>query len=506
MPQIMADRIIIDKTSPKCPQPIFPVRMEDALIQVPAGLASHAPDVFDEFECLNLNITAPAGSNETSQFPVLIYIHGGGAFSGANSDWWCDGGSIVAESIKLEKPIVMVAINYRLGPLGYIGSNELRQELGKENAGNYGLRDIVLLPEAFHLAISWVSKYIAPFGGSQNITISGESAGSLTVESQIHSLLPAHFTRAIMQSQNLGQVMFSIPQSLEAKSELYQNTKDQLGVHTVKELQEVPWDKYIDAYRAIDPRPGLGELVTIDDEFFSSSWRTTFSFANNPEAEALVGNTGREGSVIEFLSVQASKPESRPTFEALTTTLSGIMPRSQVDEILQAYKITPDSSVEDASTKLLDIIEDLIFYKGAFEFATLAREAGIPVREYGFQQGNPFPGMFKDVSTHSLDLAYLHGDPKIFGGTESPEGEWKVQREMQRGWIEFAYGEKTGVGRDKVLVVGPGGEGGLRGREWFFEELRRGAAWGVWEGLGEQQMTALTGVVLGHYAGLVGRG
>jgi carboxylesterase type B len=84
--------------------------MEDALIEVPAGLASHAPDVFDEFECLNLNITAPAGSNETSQLPVLIYIHGGGGFSGANSDWWCNGSSIVAESIKIEKPIVMVAI------------------------------------------------------------------------------------------------------------------------------------------------------------------------------------------------------------------------------------------------------------------------------------------------------------------------------------------------------------------------------------------------------------
>jgi carboxylesterase type B len=102
--------MIIDKPSPKCPQPIFPVRMEDALIQIPTGLASHAEDVFDEFECLNLNITTPAGSNETSQLPVLIYIHGGGGFSGANSDWWCDGSSIVAESIKFGKPIVMVAI------------------------------------------------------------------------------------------------------------------------------------------------------------------------------------------------------------------------------------------------------------------------------------------------------------------------------------------------------------------------------------------------------------
>jgi carboxylesterase type B len=247
--------------------------------------------------------------------------------------------------------------------------------------------------------------------------------------------------------------------------------------------------------------------VTIDDEFFSSQWRTTFSFAKNPEAEALVGNTGREGSVIEFLSILAPKPASRPTIEALTTTLSGIMSRTEVEEILKAYEITTDLSLEDTSTRVLDIIEDLIFYKGAVEFATIAREAGIPVRKYGFQQGNPFPGMFKGVSTHSLDLAYLHGDPAIFNGTEHLEGELRVQREMQRTWINFAYGEKTWDGEKSTLVVGPRGETGMMGaRDWFLECLRRGEAWMAFEGLGEEQMGALTGVVLGHYAGLVGRG
>ncbi|KAM3068038.1 hypothetical protein ACMFMG_011086 [Clarireedia jacksonii] len=484
---------------PKCPQPIFPKRMEDALIEVPTGFAAHSEDVFDEFECLNLNITTPAESNEASQLPVLIYIHGGGAFSGANSDWWCDGNSIVAESIRLGKPIVMVAINYRLGPLGYTGSSELRHELGKENAGNHGPRDI-------NLAITWVSKYIAPFGGSPNITISGESAGSLAVEYQIHSLLPAHFSRAIMQSQNLGQALFSIPQSMEVKSALYQKTKDKLKVHTVKELQKVPWKEFVDAYRSIDPRPGLGELITLDDEFFSSNWRTTFSFAENSQHEVLVGNTGREGSVIEFLSIAAPKPASRPPLEAFTTTLSSIIPSTKVDDFLKAYNITPQSTLEHTSARFLDIIEDLIFYKGAFEFATIAREHGIPVREYAFEQGNPFPCMFKDVSTHSLDLAYLHGDPSIFRTTEDPEKELKAQREMQKDWIEFAYGEQTWNGNESVKVTGPNGESGLMRREEFFSTKRRREAWKVFEGLGQEQMEGLTGTVLGHYAGLVGRG
>jgi len=84
--------------------------MEDALIAVPLHLASHAEDIFDEFNCLNLNITTPANVKIGSDLPVLLYIHGGGHHSGANSDWWCDGTSIVRQSIKLGKPIVMVTI------------------------------------------------------------------------------------------------------------------------------------------------------------------------------------------------------------------------------------------------------------------------------------------------------------------------------------------------------------------------------------------------------------
>jgi len=59
-----------------------------------------------------LNITTPAGVNEKSKLPVLIYIHGGGGFSGSNGDWWTDGGSIVKRSMEIGKPVVAVAIKY----------------------------------------------------------------------------------------------------------------------------------------------------------------------------------------------------------------------------------------------------------------------------------------------------------------------------------------------------------------------------------------------------------
>ncbi len=101
---------------PKCPQAQFPLRLEDGLIGLPHGAASHSKDIFDEFNCVNLNITTPAGVSEKSNFPVLIYIHGGGGFSGSNGDWWCDGGSIVKRSMEIGKPVVAVAIKYSILP------------------------------------------------------------------------------------------------------------------------------------------------------------------------------------------------------------------------------------------------------------------------------------------------------------------------------------------------------------------------------------------------------
>jgi carboxylesterase type B len=80
------------------------------LIGLPPGVASNAEDIFDEFECLNLNITMPAGATSESNLPVLVNVHGGGCFTGSNSDWWNDGGSIVKRSIDAGKPIVHVNI------------------------------------------------------------------------------------------------------------------------------------------------------------------------------------------------------------------------------------------------------------------------------------------------------------------------------------------------------------------------------------------------------------
>jgi carboxylesterase type B len=82
------------------------------LIGIPPQVhPKNQPDVFDEFGCLNLNITMPPLNPAVSaSLPVMVYVHGGGGFSGSNSDWWCDGAPLVSKSIAIGKPIVHVAI------------------------------------------------------------------------------------------------------------------------------------------------------------------------------------------------------------------------------------------------------------------------------------------------------------------------------------------------------------------------------------------------------------
>lgn len=97
-------------SSPRCPQQL--ISLENDLI----GLKRPRFDsvVLDEFNCLNLNITAPANLHAESDIPVMVYIHGGAGFYGGNSAWYVDGGSLVRQSIVSGRPVMQVAIKYVL--------------------------------------------------------------------------------------------------------------------------------------------------------------------------------------------------------------------------------------------------------------------------------------------------------------------------------------------------------------------------------------------------------
>ncbi|XP_076754354.1 carboxylic ester hydrolase [Xylocopa sonorina] len=138
-------------------------------------------------DCLYLNVYTPRLPTEEDKlkgvFPVMIWIHGCGWVCGAgHSDFY-------HPKFLLDHDVVLVTINYRLGPLGFLSTEDT------VCPGNNGLKDQVL-------SIQWVHENIVAFGGDPNrVTIFGESAGGASVHYHMMSnLSKGYFHRAISQS------------------------------------------------------------------------------------------------------------------------------------------------------------------------------------------------------------------------------------------------------------------------------------------------------------------
>ena len=139
-------------------------------------------------DCLYLDIKAPADF-ASQNYPVMLWIHGGGNTSGLKDYYEYD--KLVAR-----KDVVVVAVNYRLGALGWFTHPAIQDlQEGLDKTSNFGLLDIIE-------SLKWVQQNIARFGGDpSNVTIFGESAGGHNVLALLASpQAEGLFHKAISQS------------------------------------------------------------------------------------------------------------------------------------------------------------------------------------------------------------------------------------------------------------------------------------------------------------------
>ena len=190
-------------------------------------------------DCLYLNIWTPAGADADSKLPVLFWIHGGAFMHGCGTEKEFDGEGYA------KKGVVLVTINYRVNAFGFFAHPDLEKENPQGVSGNYGILDQIF-------ALKWVRENIGAFGGDpEKITLSGQSAGCMSVQAIISSPLSKGMMRgAILQSGGGIQALHETPD----KEQLWETSRKlmtYLGVSTVEELRRVPAEKLRDGAYAV---------------------------------------------------------------------------------------------------------------------------------------------------------------------------------------------------------------------------------------------------------------
>jgi para-nitrobenzyl esterase len=202
----------------KPPQPVTPSFTTQAATQ----FGNHCPQGFTPFgnaslteDCLFLNVYTPNGNgngnhngNDGNQGngddgrPVMVWIHGGALAVGESNEF---------DATKLvQRGVVVVTINYRLGALGFLAHPALTGESPDRTSGNYGFQDQ-------QAALKWVRRNIRAFGGNpEKVTVFGESAGGLSTFVNIVSpTARGLFHRAIVES---GAYLLTPPTLAQAEA------------------------------------------------------------------------------------------------------------------------------------------------------------------------------------------------------------------------------------------------------------------------------------------------
>lgn len=189
-------------SGPPCPQLASPI----------GGIGDAEPgSVVGSEDCLTLDVYAPrmaAGElpRGRDRLPVMVWIHGGGNSIGAKHLY--HGGRLAGR-----EQVIVVAVNYRLGPFGWFRHPALRGRgtSAADRSGNYGTLDLIA-------ALRFVRENAAAFGGDPDrITVFGESAGGRnTVSLLVSPLARGLFHRAIVQS---GAADTTDPNAAEAPAD-----------------------------------------------------------------------------------------------------------------------------------------------------------------------------------------------------------------------------------------------------------------------------------------------
>ncbi|HUK23821.1 MAG TPA: carboxylesterase family protein [Terriglobales bacterium] len=380
-------------------------------------------------DCLNLNIWVSA-TPASAKLPVLVWFYGGGFVAGANSEPRYDGESLA------RKGVIVVEPNYRLGIFGFFSHPELTKESEHQASGNYGLLDEVA-------ALQWVIRNIAAFGGDpHDITIGGESAGSLSVS----ALMASPLSRNLFQKA-LGESGAFFPDGSEggiqerplAESE-QAGVKfgESVGAATLAQLRARPAEELLQA--AAKQNRGFAFGPNLDGYFLPAEVQNIYATGEQSHVPLLAGWNADEGKMFVLFSPQ--KPTAKSFTEQAQERFG--------DQAAQFLKLYPAATDQEALASAEALAGDDFIAYSTWKWLDMQRQTGdSPVYQYHFEQvPKTKPGaMIGPVpasevgSKHAGEIEYVFETLKSKEGVPWTEEDFKLSDEMSSYWTNFI---KTG--------------------------------------------------------------
>jgi para-nitrobenzyl esterase len=404
----------------KPPAPVIPWKGVRGAVNAPAPCAqlnegwNAAAATLGREDCLYLSVHTPR-HRPGAKLPVFFWIHGGSNRAGSGYGY--------ADSVLYKRGIVVVAIEYRLGIFGFLAAPELSAESAHHASGNDGLLDQIA-------ALKWVRANIAAFGGDpHNVTIGGQSAGSIDVAQLLRSpLARGLFAKAIQESGALGQAR-TAAQNEEIGTQLLAHLGLPSGPKGLAALRAVPAHELLaQSTRLRAPQGGYDTLwlaSAADGWVLPDTANDIHKAGGQAPVPLIIGNNTQEFII-----------DGPPTVaRALIASVFG----KNTDRALALYGFHGDLAPPDdpvLGSVGTQAITDLAFRCSSNLEAHWQMAAGEKVWRYQF--GVPRPGL--DRVAHNAELDYVFGAAPAGANF----GTWPP---VQRYWANFMKtGDPNGVG------------------------------------------------------------
>ena len=413
-------------------------------------------------DCLYLNVYRPSNIDlEKEKLPVMFWIHGGG------NTWGYSASGMTTPNEFLNKHnVILVSVNYRLGPFGWLALNNFNQnsENKLDQTHNFGTLDLIK-------ALEWVNQNIENFGGDKNnITIFGESAGarnvmSLMVAPQSENL----FHKAISQSGYLngdtldqainkpraGSLEFVTNQLKNkfpnlSKAELNDFIKDNEKLEVF--LRSLSTDEIISFYRVSENGSGLIDVPNvIPDGIVVPSEGLFKSFENGlaHDVPIVLGTNRDEHKLFMFDNSEFVKSKSLFFLEKIFDVLDfRYVPRDEV--YYQVYSKYMSMSWKiggaDDPANILKNKNTSKVYSYRFDWDEEPTFVWIDYAKYlGAAHGLEIPFIFDSINREDLLSNIIYDDANV-------ASDQLLANQMGKYWVNFAYSGNPNKGPYSELV------------------------------------------------------